>query len=53
MDYQAKYRVKATCGNCQLVCWKTRKEREYNYELLTTSGEVIQDQGLGFKVVKS
>jgi len=52
MDEQAKYRVKATCGNCQLVCWKTRKEREYNYELLTTSGEVIQDQGLGFKVVR-
>jgi len=29
-----------TCGNCQLVCWKTKKQRQENYDILINSGEV-------------
>ena len=45
-------RLKATCGNCQLVCWADRKDREYNYELLTGSGHVVQRPDGSVEVVR-
>lgn len=33
-------RFDTTCGNCQLVCWKTRSERKENYEILVNGGSV-------------
>ena len=29
-----------TCGNCQLICWERREDREENRHLLTNSGVV-------------
>lgn len=29
------------CGNCRLVCWKSRKEREENRRLIVDSGIVV------------
>jgi len=45
-------KVRATCGNCQLVCWAERKEREYNYELLTGSGCVVERPDGSLEVVR-
>ncbi len=33
-------RFATTCGNCQIVCWETRKERKDNYEILINSTTV-------------
>ncbi len=30
-----------TCGNCQLVCWEKREDREENRRLLNNSGVVV------------
>ena len=49
---EPKERLTATCGNCQLVCWGERKEREYNYRLLTDSGEVVEGKDFSFEVVR-
>ncbi len=45
-------RFMTTCGNCQIVCWKDRKEREENYDILVESGEVVEGPDFSFKVVK-
>jgi epoxyqueuosine reductase QueG len=34
--------VNLTCGNCQLICWGDPKETKQNYEILTSSGCVIE-----------
>ena len=53
MDEQpAEDKVKATCGNCQLVCWADRKERQYNYELLTGSGRVMEKPDGSVEVIR-
>ncbi len=46
-------RFNTTCGNCQLVCWKTKKERQENYEILINSGIVQESPNNPFKVVKN
>jgi len=46
-------RFATTCGNCQLVCWKTRKQREKNYEILINSGVVKEGQNFEFVVKKN
>ncbi len=33
-------RFASTCGNCQLVCWETRKQRQENYDVLVQGGVV-------------
>ena len=43
-------RFATTCGNCQLVCWKTREERMQNYEILINSGVVEEGENFSFKV---
>jgi len=45
-------KVRATCGNCQLVCWADRREREYNYELLTGSGRVVEGKDGSLEVIR-
>lgn len=45
-------RFLTTCGNCQLVCWENRKDRERNHEILVTSGEVVEGPGFSLRVVK-
>ena len=35
-----KDRFASTCGNCQLICWKEREDRQKNMEILFASGEV-------------
>lgn len=30
-----------TCGNCGIICWEKREDREENQRLLTTSGVVV------------
>lgn len=35
-------KLNLTCGNCQLICHPSRKERKRRYHLLTKSGVVIQ-----------
>ena len=46
-------RFLSTCGNCQLVCWKTLSERRENFEILTNSGEVVEGPDFSFKVRKA
>jgi len=46
-------RLATTCGNCQLVCWQTRKQRQENYEILINSGVVEEGENFSFKVVKN
>jgi len=33
-------RFASTCGNCQLVCWKTRQLRQENHDILVQGGVV-------------
>jgi epoxyqueuosine reductase QueG len=33
-----------TCGNCQLICWERREDREENRRLLVESGVVVLTQ---------
>jgi len=42
---------RVTCGNCQIVCWKTRKERLENYDILVESGEI--EEGPNFSFVRA
>ena len=46
-------RFMTTCGNCQIVCWKTRSERKENYEILVRSGEVVEGPDFSFKVINN
>jgi epoxyqueuosine reductase QueG len=46
-------RMRTTCGFCQFVCSKTRKERKENYEAILASGEVVEGPGFSFRVAKS
>ena len=39
-----------TCGNCMLICWPDLKDRQKNYELLTSSGRLMKIDGV-LKVV--
>ncbi|MDP6510738.1 MAG: hypothetical protein QGH23_05965 [Dehalococcoidia bacterium] len=43
--------VPLTCGSCMLICWPDMKDRQENYELLTTSGRVVKTD-TGLEVVK-
>jgi len=45
-------RFPSTCGNCQLVCWKTREQRKKNYDILINSGVVEEGPNFSFKVMK-
>ena len=45
--------MRTTCGFCQFVCSRTRKERKENYEAIIASGEVVEGPGGSFRVVKS
>ena len=33
-----------TCGNCQIICWANKEDRQTNHRLLTTSGCVLQQR---------
>lgn len=44
-------RFPTTCGNCQFICGKNRKERKASFELLKNSGEVHEGED-GMWVVK-
>ena len=46
-------RFPSTCGNCQLVCWETRKQRKDNYDILTNSPMVEAGEDFSFKVVRN
>ena len=46
-------RHRVTCGNCQLVCWKTRQERLENYDILVESGEILEGPGFTFVRAKN
>ena len=46
-------RMRTTCGFCQFVCSRTRKERKENYEAILASGEVVEGPGFSFRVMKS
>jgi hypothetical protein len=37
---KTRERFATTCGNCQLICWKTRAERKENYDILVNGGVV-------------
>ncbi|MBW2281412.1 MAG: epoxyqueuosine reductase [Deltaproteobacteria bacterium] len=41
---QASRRINITCANCQLICHPDRDERKRRYQLITTSGVVIQHE---------
>lgn len=43
-------RFMTTCGNCQIVCWKSREERQENYDILVESGEVVEGPNFSFQV---
>ncbi len=45
-------RFRTTCGNCQFVCWKDRKDRKENYNILVNSGEVVEGPNFSFQVVR-
>jgi len=49
---KTRERFMTTCGNCQIVCWKERKERQENYDILVESGQVVEGPNFSFKVVK-
>ena len=53
MIRKTEERFNTTCGNCQLVCWKTRKERKENYEIIINSGVVEEGPNFSFKVVRN
>ena len=46
-------RMRTTCGFCQFVCSRTRRERKENYETILASGEVVEGPGFSFRVAKS
>ncbi|MDP7469285.1 MAG: hypothetical protein QGI79_00515 [Dehalococcoidia bacterium] len=43
--------VPLTCGSCMLICWPNMKDKQDNYNLLTTSGRVVKTDN-GLKVIK-
>ena len=45
-------RFMTTCGNCQMVCWETREQREENYDILVHSGVVEEGPNFSFRVVR-
>jgi len=45
-------RFQTTCGNCQLICWSQREERQENYDILVNSGQVVEGPGFSFRVVR-
>jgi hypothetical protein len=48
-----KDRFMTTCGFCQFVCSRTRKERKENYEIILEGGEVAEGPNFRFKVLRS
>ena len=46
-------RHRVTCGNCQLVCWKTRQERLENYDILVKGGEIEEGPDFSFVPARS
>ncbi len=49
---RSEKRHRVTCGNCQLVCWKTRQERIENYDLLVEGGEIEEGPDFSFVPAK-
>ncbi|MBD3216347.1 MAG: hypothetical protein GF311_27280 [Candidatus Lokiarchaeota archaeon] len=45
--------VNLTCGNCQLICWGDLKETKRNYDILTSSGCVIEHPDGNIEILRS